>query len=131
MITERAIPSHIFRESGSAKTICVSTVLKSLGINPDKYHSTSTNKNINNYESIIRRFGYCLRSRKSQIKPDSTVGSIRLKLKNFNDPENSVYLIRLKSHVLLLDKTGKTIVDTDPRKKDKRKILKIHAIWKK
>lgn len=131
MFTPRVLQKHIFRASGSAKTICVSSVLFALGIEPNKYHSTSTPKNTNNYENIIRRHGFALRSRKSQIKPDSTVGSIRAKIKKFNDSEDTVYLIRLRDHVLLLNKNGDTIADTDRRKRDKRQVVKIHAIWKK
>jgi hypothetical protein len=131
MFTPKVLQQHIFRASGSAKTICVSSVLFALGIEPNKYHSTSTPKNINNYESIIRRHGFALRSRKSQIKPYSTVGSIRAKIKKFDDPGNAVYLIRLKDHVLLLNKNGDTIADTDKKQRDKRRIIKIHAIWQK
>lgn len=131
MLTQRVLPEHIFRASGSAKTICVSSVLFALGIKPNQYHSTSTPKNRDNYENIIRKHGFALRSRKSQIAPNSTVGAVRAKIRTFNDPNNAVYLIRLKDHVLLLNKNGETIVDTDTRKRDKRKIYKIHAIWPK
>jgi hypothetical protein len=129
--TKPALKSHIYRNTGSAKTVCATTVLCALGISIEKFHSTSTKKNIDNYESVIRRHGFALRSRKSKIKSTSSVGSIRTKLNQFGDPQNTVYLVRLKNHVLLLDSNGKTIVDTDPRVKDKRKICKLHAIWKK
>jgi hypothetical protein len=130
MLTERVIKTHIFRESGSAKTVCVSSVLHALGIPVNSYHSTSTLKNINAYESIIRRNGYALRSRNSHMRPANTVGSIRKKIRELTDPENAMYLVRLKDHVLLLDRTGKTIVDTDSRIRDKRKVVRVQAIWK-
>lgn len=129
--TTIVLSDHIKRPSGSWKTICVSSVLHALGIPVSSYHSTTTKKNLNNYETIIRRNGYALRSRKSHIKKPSTVGSIRKKIKNLQDPLNTVYLIRLRNHVLLLDQNGDTIVDTDPKIKDRRQVFNVQAIWKK
>lgn len=131
MITEGVLKQHIIRKSGSWKTVCVSTVLNAIGITLDAYHSTSTVKNVNAYENVIRRHGYALRSRKSYMGTCETVGSIRDKIKKLNDPVGTVYLIRLKDHVLLLNSNGETIVDTDKRVRDKRKVIHVKAIWKK
>jgi hypothetical protein len=130
MVTERVLKSHIFRKSGSCKTVCVSSVLHAIGIAVTSYHSTSTPKNMNNYECIIRNHGYALRSRKSHMREAKTVGAIRSKIRALKDPEGTRYLVRLKDHVLLLDSAGKTIVDTDRRVRDKRQVVRVQAIWK-
>lgn len=129
--TERVLDSHIFRKSGSCKTVCVSSVLHAIGIPVSSYHSTSTPRNLNSYENVIRRNGFALRSRSSRIGKTATVGSIRTKIQGFDDPSGTVYLVRLKDHVLLMDSQGKTLVDTDSRKRDRRKVIRLQAIWKK
>jgi hypothetical protein len=39
------------------------------------------------------------------------------------------YVIMVDHHVLMLDATGRTIVDTDPRERDARKIHKIYGVY--
>ena len=135
-MTMTILPDHIHRRHSdgrysSSKTVCVTAVLTALGIPIDRFQSTSTAKNVDAYEGVIRRNGFALRSRKSAAGPRETVGGVRSKIAKFGDPVGTVYLIRVTAHVLLLDRDGKTIVDTDPRKRDRRTIGKIHAIWPK
>ena len=59
-----------------------------------------------------------------------TVGAIRSKIRALKDPDDTLYLVRVEGHVLLLDRAGNTIVDTDRRVRDKRKVLRVHAVWK-
>jgi len=39
------------------------------------------------------------------------------------------YVIRVEGHVLMIDRNGKTLVDTAPRKRDRRKVLDITGIY--
>ena len=54
------------------------------------------------------------------------MGQIRSKLNKLNDSPDSFYLIALDRHVLLLDSKGETVVDTDPRKFDRRRVV---GVW--
>jgi len=74
---------------------------------------------------------FTVRRRNSKFKLPNTIGQIRAIASS--KPEEGViyYLIYVEGHVLLLDSTGKTVVDTDPRKRDRRKCRKIYAISKK
>lgn len=123
------LKNHIRHKSGNYKTVCATAVITSLGIRVQSFHSTSTRKNADAYEGVIRRNGFALRSRKSFIKKGASVGAIRKRLAKLNDPEGTVYLVRVARHVILLAQDGSTIVDTAPQKRDCRTVLKIHAIW--
>ena len=70
---------------------------------------------------------YSVRSVKSKAK-GATVGAMR---KNLSTIGAKSYLVWVKGHVLLLSKDGLTIVDTDPRLKDKRKVLGVWGIYSK
>ena len=63
----------------------------------------------------------------------NTVGGIRKKLSEIAEKQkNSIgFLLYLEEHVILLDSNGKTIVDTDPRIKDRRAILGIWQFFSK
>jgi hypothetical protein len=37
----------------------------------------------------------------------------------------------VRGHVLLLARDGRTLIDTDPRKRDRRAIRKVYAIFRK
>jgi hypothetical protein len=39
------------------------------------------------------------------------------------------YVILVEGHVLMIDRNGKTLVDTAPRKRDRRKVLDIRGIY--
>lgn len=125
------LKEHIFRPSGSMKTVCVSTCLLALGIDLEDYHSTSTPKNHWAYEGVIRRKGFALRSRKSSVPKGATVGAARKAIKKLNDPKGTKYVVLVPGHLILLDSDGNTVVDTAPVKRDRRKVLRIHAVWKK
>jgi len=58
-----------------------------------------------------------------------TVGAAREQLANYAD-EHGVryYIVRTPQHVLLLDRRGKTIVDTDSRIRDRRRAMNVIAI---
>lgn len=72
-----------------------------------------------------RTVGWTVRSRKSSVR-GKTVGAIRSQLPKLGA---TYYIVRVDGHVLLLDKDGKTIVDTAPRKKDKRRITHLYGVF--
>jgi hypothetical protein len=125
------LPDHIRRPSGSMKTVCVTACLTALGIPVDAFQSTSTRKNVTAYHGVIRRHGFALRSRKSSIPRNASVGRARRAIASFNDPIGTVYIVRVQGHLLLVDDRGATIVDTSPRQRDRRQVVEIHAVWSK
>ena len=94
------------------KNICVLKVAKKLGVDHTVHY-------LHCVKDLVRatRNKYTVRSRLSSLGKNPTVGKIRSKLSK----EKGLYIIRVKGHVLLMDSEGKTIVDTSPRKRDKRK----------
>jgi hypothetical protein len=130
------LPAHIHRKDGrgrytSSKTVCVTAVLSALGIDPERFHSTSTARNVDAYEGVIRRRGFALRSRRSSFPRKVTVGGLRDGIRRLDDPDGTLYLVRIRAHVLLLDAEGRTVVDTAPRRSDRRAVVKVHAVWPK
>jgi len=110
--------------NGGIKTACTSACLTYFGIDQDQYRYSQF---LSDMLSILRRKGFNCRSRKSSIKPGSTIGSVRGQLKKLG---YGIYLVNVSGHVLLMDQNGKTIIDTDPRKRDRRRIIKIYKIYK-
>ena len=106
--------------------------MTAIGIPLDAFKNTwnaRTSKNV--WAGIIRRNGFSLRSRKSQFKKGASVGGIRKEIQKLNDQEGTVYLVHVDCHILLVNAMGETIIDTDPRKRDKRRVLGIYAVWAK
>ena len=103
------------------KNRCALEVARTLGVdNEVRYLHT-----INDLKrAVAKRFS--MRSVKSMVKSD-TVGGARKNL----DGRAFAYIVMVDEHVLLLNQEGKTVIDTDPRKKDKRKILGIWGIYAK
>ena len=118
-------------KSGTAKTICSSHVLAYLGRPTSTYHYSSS---ISNIVGVLRRVGgYAVRSRDSVCgsKKLPSVGSIRKLIKSgkMNDPKKTHYAVFVSGHILLLNENGETVVDTDPRKVDRRKVWALRAIF--
>ena len=76
---------------------------------------------------------YSLRSVKTavKVKPDTTLGSIRKNLQEHNKNADAcmAYVAHVEGHVLLLSHEGKTIIDTAPVKRDRRKVLNIYGVY--
>jgi hypothetical protein len=65
------------------------------------------------------------------LKGTRTVGSVRKEIASYTDyTEDTMYLIQVMGHVLLLNSNGQTVVDTSPRKVDRRKVYNVVAIFK-
>ena len=76
---------------------------------------------------------YSFRSVKAAVKvqPDTTLGSIRKHLIKHNKSADAcmAYVAHVEGHVLLLSNEGRTIVDTAPVKRDRRKVLSIYGVY--
>ena len=105
------------------KNICVLRVARMLSVDQEVRY-------LHTIEDLKRaaRSRFSIRSVKSMAKAD-TVGAAR---QNLNGQNGAIgYIVWVQGHVLLLNKDGKTIVDTAPRKKDRRKIRGIYGIYRK
>jgi hypothetical protein len=137
------LSGHITHASGRRKTVCTSSVIAHFGISPRTYHYSG---HMSDIKRILRRGGFSVRSRKSACKLTyraeqangkmktlrrlhadlPSVSKIRPVLRKLNDAPDARYLVLVEGHVLLLDRDGATIVDTDPRKVDRRKV---QGVW--
>lgn len=105
------------------KNICVYRVAKMLGVE-DKVRYLHTISDLKR----AARTRFSIRSVKSIAKAE-TVGAAR---KNLNGQNGALgYIVWVPGHVLLLGREGRTIVDTDPRKRDRRKIKGIYGVYRK
>jgi len=66
-------------------------------------------------------------------KRDKSVGAIRKDLMKHAAKHSDVssYVIRVDGHVLLIDREGRTLVDTAPRLRDRRKVLNVYGVYVK
>lgn len=66
-------------------------------------------------------------------KRDTSVGAVRAGLMKHAEQHSDVasYVVRVDGHVLLIGRDGKTMVDTDPRKRDRRKVLNVYGVYVK
>ena len=126
------LPDHITHQSGERKTVCVTAVLTSLGIPLNSFNYTGSMKD-SRRNAILNRNGFACRSRLSRIGKNTTMGKARAKIASLNEGTQVKYMIALRyggsCHLILVDNGGKTIVDTDPRIRDSRRITSIHAVW--
>jgi len=127
------LKEHIQHESGEWKTVCVTACLTALGVPVDSFHYTGKVLD-NRREAILRRHGYAVRSRMSKLPKNPTIGKTRDAIKKMDDPKGTKYMVVVQGngycHAMLLDANGKTVVDTDPRKRDKRKVVSIKAVYR-
>ena len=108
-------------------TVCASAVLAYFGVAGTTWNKR-TKKNV--WADTLRRGGYAVRSRTSQLSNRATVGGSRAKLRAIAEAEPSVlaFLVQIEGHILLLDREGVTEIDTSPRKRDSRKVVKVYAV---
>lgn len=104
------------------QNVCAHAVARALGV-ADRV------KYLHVIQDTLRaaRTRFSVRSRKSALK-GSTVGAIR---KGCKDQGACGFIVYVAGHVLLLDATGNTWIDTDPRKNDRRKVLGVWALFDK
>ena len=113
------------------KNICGLAVAKELGVDSSVHY-------LHRVQDLVRaaRTRYTVRSRMSSVRA-KTVGSIRKELDNLSEKQYDNgskivfgYLIRVDRHVLLLNEHGRTIVDTDQRKRDRRMVTHLYIVYK-
>ena len=113
--------------------MCVTAVLTSLGVPVESFKYTGSCMD-NRRNAILNRHGFACRSRISRIGRNTTMGKARAKVAKLNEGSNVKYMVCLRygtsAHLILIDHKGETIVDTDPRVRDSRRVVAIHAVWK-
>ena len=105
------------------KNLCVLAVAKYLRVD----RRVSYLHTIDDLTRALRT-RFSVRSRKSSLPKNATVGKARLKAPEFGA---KYYVALVDGHVLLLGRDGQTLVDTDPRKVDRRKVLKFYGVFPK
>ena len=116
------INDHIDHTKGSKK-VCVSTCLNFFGIPMDGYSYTSSHKNINAYMNVLRRFGYSVRSRKSEFKALKfpTMTQLKSNMRKSKYGVNDYFVVSgfqaKVAHLMVLNGNGDTIIDTAPKSK--------------
>ena len=111
-------------------TPCATATLNFFGVSGVTWNER-TKQNV--WDNTLRRAGYAVRSRASKLgKRESTVGAARQKIADIaqGEPEIIAFVARVDGHVLVLGRDGQTIVDTDPRKNDRRKLRGLFAVMK-
>ena len=107
------------------KNICALRVAQALGVGAETRYLHTVNDVV-----YAARKAYTVRSRGSNVK-GKTVGASRAKLIELAEQHNTIgFIVRVAGHVLLIDKEGKTVVDSDPRQRDKRKITHCYIVYK-
>ena len=126
------LADHVRTGGGNFNGVCVSACLSYLGIKPNQYKFTWSKRTGNNaVHGIMRRFGYAVRSRKTAFKKATTVSALKKAIKGYTDLSEGVYYyVHVPGHVLLLDSNGNVLVDTDPRQRDRRRVLGVKAVFK-
>ncbi len=126
------LADHVRTGGGNFNGVCVSACLSYLGINPNQYKFTWSKRTGNDSAlAIMRRFGYAVRSRKTAFKKATTVSALKKAIKGYTDlSDNVYYYVHVAGHVLLLDSNGNVLVDTDPRQRDRRRVLGVKAVFK-
>jgi hypothetical protein len=126
------LADHVRTGGGNFNGVCVSACLSYLDIKPNDYKFTWSKRTGNSaVHSIMRRFGWCVRSRKTAFKKATTVSALKKAIKGYTDlSENVCYYVHVNGHALLISANGDVLVDTDPRQRDRRKVLCVKAIFR-
>jgi len=127
------VSGHITHDSGRRKTVCTSAVLAEFGIDARQYNYSQNERDI---KRLLNKFGWSHASRKSAVGINKrtrgakmpSVGKVRKMIAKMDDGPNARYYVSVPGHAMLLDSNGTTIVDTAPRRVDRRKVLSISVI---
>lgn len=106
------------------KNVCGLAVAKALGVGD----STLYLHTWHDLERAVRdKWSFRSVATAVKAKQGSTIGSIRKNIAAHN--ACPFYVAMVDGHVLLLDNKGKTLIDTAPRSRDKRKIKAIYGVY--
>ena len=114
--------------SNPNKNVCGLAIATALGVG-------GATKYIHTWGDLQRaiRHMWSFRSVASAINlgKNDTVGSIRNRVaKHFKSSRGAiVYVVWVEGHVLMLGTKGETHVDTAPRDRDRRKVIKIYGVY--
>jgi hypothetical protein len=111
------------RQNG-LRTTCTSAALNYFGVNNHRYSQT-----MGDCVNLLRRAGYKVRSRTSALGRNAKVCDVKKRLEKVSN-RKGCFLVFVKGHVLVQNSLGITVVDTDPRKVDRRKVTKIYEIYR-
>ena len=110
------------------KNVCGLAVASALGVqNATRYLHTW-----GDLQRAIRTT-WSFRSVKSALRVtcgETSVGAMRKAIRK-HDADTSLvsYVVHVQGHVLMLQRDGETLVDTDPRKRDCRKVLAVYGVY--
>ena len=116
---------HVKHDSGRMKTICTSNVIAFFGIPSSSYKYSDCKTDVTR---ILRRHGFSVRSRMSALcgKKRITIGALRNRIAHLG--ESGAFYVSVPGHAMLLDSTGRTIIDTAPRKRDRRQVISVYKV---
>lgn len=109
--------------SNPNKNICALRVAEVLGV-------AGKVRYLHTISDLVRasRTRFKVTSRAAGLKGKS-VGAVRSKLAAIGERERfAAFIVRVDGHVLLLDRQGGTMVDTAPRKRDRRKVTHVYGV---
>ena len=113
----RTINKHINHSKGS-KTVCVTTCLNFFKIPFDAYHYTSSDKDIYTYKNVLRRFGWSVRSKRSEFKAlkPITITQLRRNMRRSEYNSEDYFIVSgyqaKKAHLMVFNGNGETVIDT-------------------
>ena len=110
----------------SNQNICALQVATVMGVN-DAVKYLHTDQDM--WRALRTKFS--VRSVKSSV--GKTVGGSREKMAQLSEARGNIiaYVVIVQEHVLLMNHTGKTVIDTAPRKRDRRAIKSVMAVYPK
>lgn len=129
----RKLYDHIQHGKGT-KTVCVTTCLNFFNIPMDGYSYTSSHRNVSAYKNVLRRFGYSVRSRKTEFKASNypTMTALKANIRKSKYTVKDFFVVHgiqsKSAHLMVLDGNGNTIIDTAP--KSKWKIAQVSIVEK-
>jgi len=112
------------------KTPCASAALAFFGVTGVTWNNRTK---LNVWEGTLRRNGFAVRSRMSKLNSkENSVGNARAKLATVaaQEPAILAFVVRVDGHVLVVARDGRTVVDADPRQRDRRKVRGVYAIMR-
>jgi len=118
----RTINEHINHSKGT-KTVCVTTCLNFFKIPFDAYHYTSSNKDIHTYKNVLRRFGWSVRSKRSEFKAlkPITITQLRRNMRRSEYTSEDYFIVdgyqAKTAHLMVFNGNGETVIDTAEGKK--------------
>ena len=113
----RTINKHINHSKGT-KTVCVTTCLNFFKIPFDAYHYTSSKKNVHTYKNVLRRFGWSVRSKKSEFKAlkPITITQLRRNMRRSEYTSEDYFIVHAyqskAAHLMVFNGNGETVIDT-------------------